>query len=83
MQGHDKPLALAVHWDELVHPPSHCILTFNPVPSLGTSLNAFALMTRELALYLTVSVFMFESLNACCSIKPQPEVRIPQSSEKL
>eukprot|EP00964_Phaeocystis_antarctica_P136078 scaffold100487_cov36-Phaeocystis_antarctica.AAC.1 len=83
VQGHDRPSAVAVHSDEVVHPPSHCILTFNPDPSFGTSLNAFGPMTRLLASYLTVSVCMFEPLNACCSIRAQPEVRIPHSSGKV
>ena len=77
--GHDRPLAVAVHWDEVVHSPSHCILTVKGEPSAGTALNAILSMKRELASYRTVKVLMFESINAFPWIKVQPEVRMPQS----
>ena len=80
--GHDKPPSLVVHWDEVLHPPWHCILTVRGILlALGTPSNAFVLMFRTLALYCTVRVLIPVPWNACSSIKVQPEVRIPQSSE--
>ena len=78
--GHDRPLAVVVHGDEVVHPPPHCILTVKGEPSAGTRLNATRSMKRELASYRTVKVLMFEPLNALISMKVQPEVRMPHSS---
>ena len=69
---------LTAHGDELLQPPRHCILTVKAsLPDV--SLNACLPMLRVLELYSTVRVFSSESLNACWSIKAQPEVRVPHS----
>ena len=65
MQGQDKPPLVAVHRDEVVHPPLHCILTVNgTLKSAGTFKKARWPMTIGLASYSTVSVLAFVSLNA-------------------
>ena len=71
---------LTVHVDELVQASWHCILTVKGVPSAGTSWNAISAMLRVLALYSTVIVFIFVSLNAFFPIGVQLEMRLPQLS---
>ena len=63
--GQVKPTLVAMHRDEVAHPPLHCILTVNgTLESAGSFKKARWPIEIGLASYSTVSVFAFVSLNA-------------------